>query len=206
MTSLSPSIQSVLELFKGPLSNVRFADIDAEGLARVAAEVEAVGGEVQRHEEELAMLRQTLAQRQEALLTLSQQALAYARVYAENDEQLLEELNRIALPRSTKPRKPGASNGGARATRAETGAEADAGTNARGEATEESASDGLEPASADGGSADGGSADGGSADEAGDVDGETANEPKGKTSGKAAPAQQRNGRKARGRSAQPSAG
>jgi hypothetical protein len=201
MTSLSPSIQSVLELFKGPLSNVRFADIDAEGLARVAAEVEAVGGEVQRHEEELAMLRQTLAQRQEALLSLSQQALAYARVYAENDEQLLEELNRIALPRSTKPRKPGASNGGARATRAETGAEADAGTNARGEATEESASDVLEPASAAGGSA-----DGGSADEAGDVDGETANEPKGKTSGKAAPAQQRNGRKARGRSAQPSAG
>ena len=201
MTSLSPSIQSVLELFKGPLSNVRFADIDAEGLARVAAEVEAVGGEVARHEEELAMLRQTLAQRQEALLTLAQQALAYARVYAENDEQLLDELNRIALPRSTKPRKPGASNNGARAARAESGGDAVAAANARAEGTEDPTSDAIEPSFAAGSPA--GTA---SADEADVLDEETENEPKRKASGKAEPSPQRNGRKARGRSAQPSAG
>lgn len=108
MTSLSPPIQSVLELFKGPLSGVRFADIDATGLASLAEEVEAAASEVQRQEAQLAELRQGLAQRQEALLVLAQQALAYARVYAENDEPLLEELNRISLPRAAKPRKPGA--------------------------------------------------------------------------------------------------
>jgi hypothetical protein len=114
MKSLSPPIESVLELFKGPLRSVRFADIDADGLANLAAEVEAAASEVQRHEEALDQLRQGLAQRQEALLLLAQRALAYARVYAENDEPLLEALNGIALPRAAKARKPGA----ARATAA----------------------------------------------------------------------------------------
>lgn len=108
MTSLPPSIQSVLELFTGPLSGVRFADIDATGLAGLAAEVESAASEVERHEAQLAELRQSLAQRQEALLVLAQQALAYARVFAENDEALLEELNRISLPRAAKPRRSGA--------------------------------------------------------------------------------------------------
>jgi hypothetical protein len=107
MTSLPSAIQSVLDLFKGPLSSVRFADIDAAGLANLASEVEAAASEVQQQEEKLAELRQGLAQRQEALLVLAQQALAYARVYAENDEPLLDELSRISLPRAAKPRKAG---------------------------------------------------------------------------------------------------
>ncbi|HTV24567.1 MAG TPA: hypothetical protein VMG12_38010 [Polyangiaceae bacterium] len=115
MTSLPPPLQSVLELFQGPLSSVRFADIDAAGLAKLAAEVEAASSQVQERENELAELRQALAQRQEALLALAQQALAYARVYAENDEPLLEAVNRISLPRATKPRKaPTSAKGGAR--------------------------------------------------------------------------------------------
>jgi hypothetical protein len=194
MTSLSPSIQSVLELFKGPLSNVRFADIDAEGLARVAAEVEAAGSEVQRQEDELTTLRQTLAQRQEALLVLAQQALAYARVYAENDEPLLEELNRIALPRSAKPRKASTSSNGARTPRVEPGAEAGAGANARGETLQEPSSGVIEPGSA-------GSA---SADEA-DVPEDEADEPQRKANGKPEATQKHHGRKGRGRPAQASA-
>src|SRR3954466_15377885 len=106
--STSPAIQSVLDLFKGPLAKVRFADIDAAGLASLAAEVESAAGEVNEHEGKLAELRQTLTERQEALLVLAQRALAYARVYAENNDELLEELNRISLPRATKARKPSA--------------------------------------------------------------------------------------------------
>lgn len=155
MSSISPALQSVLDLFKGPLNNVRFADIDAEGLAGVAAEVEAAGEEVQRQEEQLAALRQTLAQRQEALLSLAQQALAYARVYAEHDERLLDELNRIALPRAAKPRKPGAANGATRASRTEPNADA-AGAGAALDGGEEP----LEPAAADGCDSSEGKADG----------------------------------------------
>jgi len=126
MTSLLPPVQSVLELFKGPLSSVRFADIDAAGLANLAAEVETAASEVQRHEADLAELRQALAQRQDALLVLAQRALAYARVYAENDDVLLEELNRISLPRAAKPRKPGGTKavGASGAARSEPGTEA----------------------------------------------------------------------------------
>jgi hypothetical protein len=109
MTSLPPPVQSVLELFQGPLASVRFADIDAAGLAQLAAEVEAASSEVREHENKLGELRPILAQRQEALLVLAQQALAYARVYAENDEALLEAVNRISLPRAAKPRKAPAS-------------------------------------------------------------------------------------------------
>ena len=106
--STSPAIQSVLDLFKGPLAAVRFADIDAAGLASLAAEVESAASEVNEHEAKLVELRQALAERQETLLVLAQRALAYARVYAENNDELSEELNRISLPRASKPRKPSA--------------------------------------------------------------------------------------------------
>lgn len=103
--SLPPAVQSVLELFQGPLANVRFADVDAAGLARLAGEVEAAAAEVEAHEAALVELKQSLGHRQEALLALAQQALAYARVYAENnDEQLLDVIGAIALPRATQPR------------------------------------------------------------------------------------------------------
>jgi hypothetical protein len=115
MTSLSPPLQAVVALFRGPLSHVRFADIDAAGLTGLATEVEAAAREVEQQEAKLVELRQSLAQRQEALLALAQQALAYARIYAENDEALSAELNDIALPRAAKPRKPAAP----KATRAE---------------------------------------------------------------------------------------
>jgi hypothetical protein len=120
MTSLPPPVQSVLELFQGPLASVRFADIDGAGLVKLAAEVEAVASEVQDHEGKLADLRQILAQRQEALLTLAQQALSYARVYAENDEPLLEAVNRISLPRPAKPRKAPVKGSAARDATGET--------------------------------------------------------------------------------------
>lgn len=119
MTALPPPVQSVLELFQGPLASVRFADIDAAGLSKLAAEVEAAASDVQEHEGKLAELRQTLAQRQEALLSLAQQALAYARVYAESDEALLDAVNRITLPRPTKPRKSPAKGAAARSETSE---------------------------------------------------------------------------------------
>lgn len=108
MTSLSAPVQAVLELFQGPLSDVRFADVDAAGLANLAAEVEGAASAVARQEAQLNELRQTLADRQDALLLLTQRAVAYARVYAEHDEALTAQLANITLPRASKPRKAGA--------------------------------------------------------------------------------------------------
>lgn len=108
MTSLSAPVQAVLELFQGPLADVRFADVDAAGLANLAAAVDSAATEVAQQEAQLAELRQALVERQDALLLLAQRAVAYARVYAEHDEALTEQLSRITLPRAAKPKKPGA--------------------------------------------------------------------------------------------------
>ena len=105
MSPLSPSLQAVLELFQGPLAELRFADVDAAGLQTLASTVDAAASAVAEQEARLAELRQTLADRQDALLLLAQRALAYARVYAEHDEALTEQLARITLPRASKPRK-----------------------------------------------------------------------------------------------------
>ena len=140
MTLLSPPVQAVLELFQGPLADVRFADVDATGLASVAAEVESAAAAVARQEAQLSELRQSLSERQEALLLLAQRALAYARVYAEHDEALTEQLARISLPRAAKARK-------ASATKADGG---EAAAQAEPAAPESSASAAEAPATGDG--------------------------------------------------------
>jgi len=108
MSQLSPSVQAVLELFQGPLADQRFADVDAAGLLNLAGAVEQSAAAVAEQEASLSELRQTLADRQDSLLLLAQRALAYARVYAEHDDALSEQLTRIALPRVGKPRKANA--------------------------------------------------------------------------------------------------
>jgi hypothetical protein len=104
--TLPPSpLQAVVDIFSGPLQGIRFADIDGDGLGNLAADVDALSTEVEAQESHLAALREALAQKQETLLALAQQALAYARIYAESDEALAAELNEIVLPRATKPKK-----------------------------------------------------------------------------------------------------
>jgi len=95
----------VLALFQGPLADVRFADVDAAVLAKSTDEVESAASAVAQQEARLTELRQALAEKQDALLVLAQRAVAYARVYAEHDDALSEQLASITLPRAAKPRK-----------------------------------------------------------------------------------------------------
>ena len=105
MSYLSPAVQAVIDLFEGPLAEVRFADVDAAALLNLARATEAAAGDLAQHEAQLSELRQALADKQDALLLLAQRGLAYARVYAEHDEALSEQLLRINLPKASKPRK-----------------------------------------------------------------------------------------------------
>lgn len=108
MSYISPSVQAVIDLFQGPLAELRFADVDISALASLARAADAAAAELAEHEARLSELKQVLADRQEALLVLAQRGLAYARVYAEQDEALSEQLSRINLPKAAKPRKPSA--------------------------------------------------------------------------------------------------
>lgn len=118
MSSLSSPVQAVVALYSGPLEGVRFADIDAESLGNLATEVETISAEVEALEAQLGSLREALAQKEELLLSITQQALAYARIYAESDEALTAELNEIALPKGNKPRKSAGNKSSERGARA----------------------------------------------------------------------------------------
>jgi hypothetical protein len=100
MEAIPPSIRAALELFETALVDVRFANLDAKTLARAAADVHAVASVVASAQAALDSARSALQERQDVLLEQVQRAMAYARVYAENDEALTQRLNAIALPRA----------------------------------------------------------------------------------------------------------
>jgi hypothetical protein len=100
MPTISPQIQAVLDLFSSSsLTDVRFGDVDAQSLARIAIDVQSEADAVASAQAALDAARATLHEREEALLHHAQRALAYARVYAETDETLSARLEAITLPR-----------------------------------------------------------------------------------------------------------
>ena len=110
MTSAIPApIQTLLKLFTTSLGDVRFADVDGQTLGRCAAEVETAAVGVAAAQAALDAARESLQQKQDALLQMAQCALAYARVYGESDEALTSQLDAVSLPRST--RRPRAVEG-----------------------------------------------------------------------------------------------
>lgn len=88
--------REVLTLFRGALSEVRFPSLDREVLESAAEAAYAAQAEVEQLERTLAEARARVAARVEALTELSQRALAYARIFAESDEALTLEVERIA--------------------------------------------------------------------------------------------------------------
>jgi hypothetical protein len=102
MDAIAPPIQAILDLFDTALSQVRFADLDAKTLTSLAAEVRASAEIVVAAQAALTSAREALQERQDALLHQAQRAVAYARVYAENDEALGQRIDAIALPRQSK--------------------------------------------------------------------------------------------------------
>jgi hypothetical protein len=106
MDAIPPPVQTILELFETTFADVRFADIDANTLGRAAADVQEVATVVASAQAALDSARGALQERQEALLGQVHRAIAYARVYAENDEELIQRLNAIALPRPARRTGP----------------------------------------------------------------------------------------------------
>jgi len=95
-------VQSLLEIFNNELADVRFGDMDAKGLADLAAEVEAAAHHVITAQAALDAAKAKLGEQQEAMLARAQRALAYARIYAETNEPLRARLDAIALPKPSK--------------------------------------------------------------------------------------------------------
>lgn len=120
--AIAAPVQAVLDLFETSLAEVRFGDIDAQSLARLADDVQAAAATVASAQSALETARAALHERQEALLQQTQRALAHARVHADADEALSARLDAIALPRPTRrARTDGSGVVSARAGSASTG-------------------------------------------------------------------------------------
>ncbi len=96
---ISPSMRTLLEVFSTDLSEVKFPDVDSEILEEAAAKVRAQAEAVARAQAALEAARQALADGQDALLQKGQRALAYARVFAEEDIDLSMKVEAITLPK-----------------------------------------------------------------------------------------------------------
>jgi hypothetical protein len=99
MDATPAPIQALLDLFATSLSGVRFGDLDSKALTTLAADVQSAAEVVASAEAALTSARDALKQRQDALLQQAHRALAYARVFAENDEALSARIEEISLPK-----------------------------------------------------------------------------------------------------------
>lgn len=92
--------QLVLDFFDNELAGVKFPDVDQKVLQDSAERVFALAEEVSRAEASLQAARDALQEGVDQLVGRCQRALAYARVYAEEDADLSRRLDAIALPKA----------------------------------------------------------------------------------------------------------
>lgn len=106
---ISPALQELLKLFGQELSQVKFPDLDRGVLEEAAARVKEKAEAVAKAQAALEAARQSLFESQEALLQKGQRALAYARIFSEEDAELSAKLDGISLPRPVRkaPRAEG---------------------------------------------------------------------------------------------------
>jgi multidrug efflux pump subunit AcrA (membrane-fusion protein) len=95
--------RQVIDLYTVELADVRFPDLDLSALLLAQAELSAAQLEVERVEAQLADKREVLEERSQALLAKSERALAYARVYAQGDEELAPRIAEIGRRKSSAP-------------------------------------------------------------------------------------------------------
>lgn len=94
-----PSVQAVVELFGSSLRDVSFPDVDAAALEAAVAELRARQEVVRQAEVALEAARQAREQSLDELVQKAEKALAYAKIYAANDAELMVELTTLSLPR-----------------------------------------------------------------------------------------------------------
>jgi hypothetical protein len=100
MNPIPTAIQEVLDLFEGQLAPVTFGGLETGVLTVAAENVRAAAEALIAVEAAAEAARALLAERQEELAHKAQRALAYARIYAEDDPALLAKVEAIVLPRA----------------------------------------------------------------------------------------------------------
>lgn len=102
--AVPPSLNAVIELFENELAHLKFPDLDRAVLAAAADRVEAQAAALRQAEAALMATREALQDSLDALQHKCQRALAYARIYAEDDADLLGRIDAVEVVRPRGPR------------------------------------------------------------------------------------------------------
>ena len=102
MERIPPGGSALLALFE-ERRDLKFPDVDVDVLRGAMAEVDDAFDSAQALEDELTRAKEHLAAKQDAFLAKAQRALAYAKLFAEEDPQLADRLSQVILPRGRKP-------------------------------------------------------------------------------------------------------
>jgi hypothetical protein len=110
MSSITPArdpvsepVAALIDVFGAHAAALCFPEVDHAALEALAAELRQAAVEVERQERALQQARQALDERRDALRARAERGLAYARIYAEDDEALREQLEGIDLGGSAQP-------------------------------------------------------------------------------------------------------
>ena len=94
---ISTPIKEMLTIFKNDLSSVTFPDVSQSILETLVEEVRKNATELEAANAQVIAAREILEASQNDLLQKCLRALAYAKVYAEDKEELLESISKISL-------------------------------------------------------------------------------------------------------------
>lgn len=100
---VSSQIQAVLDLFEGELAALKFPDVDSEVLNEAAEAVKKHAEALARAEQVVQGARASLQECQDQLVHKCQRAIAYARIYAEDNSELLRRIDGISVPKNGRP-------------------------------------------------------------------------------------------------------
>jgi len=95
MVDLPPNTRNLLDMFHGPLRDVRFPDADADRLEAAIDAVNIAAVALAQAEAALAAAREALGEKQRLVTHETDRALAYVRVYAADRPDLRAALDAI---------------------------------------------------------------------------------------------------------------
>lgn len=100
------STLNLIELFQGPLRDVRFPDVDGDRLGAAIEAVRAAQEAVEHAQASVEAAREILAEKERFVTQETDRALAYVRVYAADRPELLAAIEALT-PRQNARRGPG---------------------------------------------------------------------------------------------------
>lgn len=103
--ALSPAIRELLSVFEGELAEVSFPNVSAKILRDLAAQVAEESQRVETLRQQLEEVQTTLTEAQQKLVRTAELGLAYARVYAAEDADLLDRLSTLQVGPNEPPRR-----------------------------------------------------------------------------------------------------